>query len=171
MKLPEPEWFTIEMLASRWRCNRDVVEHYLATYKPNNERMLDAEYKESPSPREWLSPLEEEKVRRLVIHPYPFGRFPCGEVVVMRKEVERFESENHITDISNSTGNDFDMAEYIRLNRGKIKDDEIIYVLREKGFQNCQIGVALGGTYQKGSNALRQSISRKYNKYKNMLGT
>jgi len=55
---------------------------------------------------------------------------------------------------------------YVTEYRGKISDDEIIYNLRERGYQNNQIGVGLGGTYRKGSNALATKISRKYNAYK-----
>jgi hypothetical protein len=64
-----------------------------------------------------------------------------------------------------------DIDEYVKLNRGKIPDDQLIYNLREMGFQNNQIGVALGDVYREGSNALAQKISRVYNDYKRKLGT
>ena len=91
---PEREYYTIKALAKYWGCSKDYVRHCLETYKSNNERMLDGEYKEDSYTGKWLSPDNEEKVRRLVIHPFPSGRFPCGKVVIMQKEVKRFEDEN-----------------------------------------------------------------------------
>jgi hypothetical protein len=44
-----------------------------------------------------LDPLTEAKVRRLVVHPFPYGKFPLGEVRIMNEEVERFEREHGIT--------------------------------------------------------------------------
>jgi hypothetical protein len=58
---------------------------------------LDAEYKESPYPLERLEPHAQDRVRRLVVHPFRFGEVPPGEIVIMREEVERFEHEHGIT--------------------------------------------------------------------------
>jgi len=101
------------------------------------------------------------------------GHYACGakELRVSPKEFRELKDGQSDQKGPNDKKSDFDMGQYIKLNKGIISDDEIIYELRERGFQNNRIGVALGGTYRKGSNALAVKISRKYNKYKKKLGT
>ena len=180
MKPPEKPWETIETLAEKWGCSKADVEIYLAAYEPDNKRMLDAEYREYPNAG-YLDPHEEAKVRGLVIHPYPRGRFPRGEVVIMRKEVLRFERKHFGESAAICLNPDqkpvepptteplFDIKEYVEQNRGKMSEEQIIYELRGKGVHNNDIGVAFGGTYRKGNNALAMSISKRYNRYKKKL--
>jgi hypothetical protein len=97
MGLPEKHYFTIDDLTKRWECNEAYLEYLLETRKPNGERLLDAEYKESPYPLERLEPGAQDRFRRLVVHPFPFGKVPPGEIIIMREEVERFEREHGIT--------------------------------------------------------------------------
>jgi hypothetical protein len=58
-----------------------------------------------------------------------------------------------------------------RLQQEGLKGDHLIYEMREKGLSNNDVGVALGGEYRKGSNALAIKISKAYNRYKKKLGT
>jgi len=113
MPLPPRQYYTIDALSKHLGCSKNDIEYYLATYDSDNRRMLDAEYKESLSPRMYLDPLEEEKIRRLVIHAYPLGQFPCGEVVIMAKEVERFK-QKYCKETSNNQDNDV-VSEYITI--------------------------------------------------------
>jgi hypothetical protein len=93
MRLPEKHYFTIDDLIKQWGCNQAYVEYLLETRKPNGERLLDAEYKESPYPLERLEPCAQDRIRRLVVHPFALGEVPPGEIIIMREEVERFEQE------------------------------------------------------------------------------
>jgi hypothetical protein len=89
---------TIDDLIKRWGYSQNDVEYLLET------RQLDAEYYQYPGISVILDPLAEAKVRRLVVHPFPYGKFPLGEVRIMDEEVERFEQEREIAkDIGTET--------------------------------------------------------------------
>lgn len=60
---------------------------------------------------------------------------------------------------------------YMTENRGKISDGAIASFLFKNGFSNNKIGVAMGGTYRDGSNALAIKIQRLRKKHEKLLGT
>lgn len=62
------------------------------------------------------------------------------------------------------------LLEYVKENTGIKGIDEMAYRLFEKGYQNNQIGVALGGTYRKDSHALVSWVLRLRKKYEKKLG-
>lgn len=173
MKLPEQEWFTIGELAQRWAVSENYIEQMIET------RKLLAEVKQGNGlpgvdPSEAR---EHERCKRLIYDPtssvlpggigWPFG----SKVIVTIREVKRFENESCASSAPTGRESGFDMAEHIRTSREKkIPEEQIIYELRKRGFSNNEVGIALGGTYRKGSNALAMRISKKYNSHKKKLG-
>lgn len=162
MNLPDPEWFTIGDLAQRWGKEEFYVEQLIES------RKLEAKVKEFNIPydasdskemREW------ERANRLIPHPYrlpvagksrPFG----SKIIVRLSEVLRFEKTAGLP------------RPYIKkcieeFRAENASDEKIVYELREMGFANNEIGVALNlGVYREDSNALAVKVGRMYKKYK-----
>lgn len=172
-QIPEPDRYTIKLLAKRW----DTYESHIEQLIEDGKLRAEVDEGNGQAGHDPESMLEWERCKRLIPHPsrsfMPGGlSWKLGSrIMIRREEVERIEQKCVQQPEPAPQALINDMPAFINQNRGRMSEDEMIYRLRENGYQNNEIGVALGGTYREGSNALAIKISKKYNSFKRKLGT
>ena len=128
MGLSKNDYFAIDELAERWERNPLYVEYLLTLKMANGERILAVKYKDSPLPP------AQNRVRRLLSHAFPLDEAPHSEIIIMRKEVERFEK----TPIHNTKARD-NFDDSIEIARELSREDQSDAVLKlfKENIYNC----------------------------------
>jgi hypothetical protein len=162
MSLPEPKWLTIGSLARRWKTDEEHIEQLIESgvlhakgEHGHGKPELVADEKIERIERNRCNSLNEHLIHPKIMFPWHLG----SRIIIPIEEVKRVEKELHLPNP--------DIKSLLEKLRAENKPyDQIVYELREKGYTNNEVGVAFGGIYREGSNALAQKYSKIYNNYK-----
>lgn len=119
MKLPERNWYTVEILAKEWSCTAEYIEHLLETRKMNATTRKGI-IGDNDALLEELIGDKSRYISRFVALPKGQKSFPAGtELIIETAEVRRMELECGIGD--KSDGKQTSMKDHPKITDGLLK--------------------------------------------------